>query len=107
MVDPRIYGLSFAPVLIALVVLMFSVAPIPEKLQVPDDFQADFDGRRAQSLTQRLVEAGPEPTPGSDDDAASADAVAARFEQIDTGTVSEQEFTGEFDGDEVDLRNVI
>jgi len=106
-VDPRIYGVSFAPVLVALVVLMFSVAPIPEPLPVPDDFAADFDGRRAQSLAQRIVEEAPARTPGSEGDEAAADAVAARFGQIDTGTVTAQEFEGEFDGDDVDLRNVM
>ena len=107
MVDPRIYRLAFAPALIALVILMFSVESIPEPVQAPETFAADFDGRRAAATARRLVELAPERQPGSEDDAAAADEVADSFSAIEAGKVSEQEFEGEFDGEDVDLRNVL
>ena len=107
MVDPRIYGLSFIPVLLALVVLMFSVEPIPEPAAVPESFASDFDGRRAGAAARRLVQAAPARTPGSSGDADAADAVADRFGEIGTGTVAEQPYEGRFDGDDVELTNVL
>ncbi|HEX6116035.1 MAG TPA: hypothetical protein VFY99_02975 [Solirubrobacterales bacterium] len=107
MVDPRIYRLAFAPALVALVILMFSVESIPEPVQAPETFAADFDGRRAASTARRLVELAPDRQPGSEGDAAAADAVADSFSEVEAGKVSEQEFEGEFDGEDVDLRNVL
>ena len=107
MVDPRIYRLAFAPALVALVILMFSVEPIPEPVQAPETFAADFDGRRAAATTRRIVQLAPEREPGSEGDAAVADMVAQRFSKVEAGKVSEQAFEGDFDGDDVDLRNVL
>ncbi len=67
-------GLAFAPALVALVVLMFSVEPIPEPVQTPETFASDFDGRRAAATAREIVEVAPERTPGSAGDEASADA---------------------------------
>jgi hypothetical protein len=106
-VDPRIYRLAFAPALVALVILMFSVEPIPEPVQAPETFAADFDGRRAAATARRLVQLAPERTPGSEGDAAAADAVANRFAEIEAGKVSEQQYEGSFDGEDVELRNVL
>jgi hypothetical protein len=106
-VDPRIYRLAFAPALVALVILMFSVESIPEPVQAPETFAADFDGRRAAAEARRLVELAPDREPGSEGDAAVADEVADRFSAVEAGKVSEQEFEGEFDGEDVDLRNVL
>lgn len=107
MVDPRIYRIAFAPALVALVILMFSVEAIPEPVQAPETFAADFDGRRAAATTRRMVEAAPTRAPGSEGDEATADAVAARFGAIEAGKVSEQTFEGSFDGEDVELRNVM
>ena len=107
MVDPRIYRIAFAPALVALVILMFSVEAIPEPAQAPETFAADFDGRRAAATTRRLLEAAPERTPGSEGDEATADIVAERFGEIEAGKVSEQTFDGSFDGEEAELRNVL
>lgn len=107
MVDPRIYRIAFAPALVALVILMFSVEAIPEPVQAPETFAADFDGRRAAATTRRLVEEAPTRAPGSEGDDATADAVADRFGQIEAGKVSEQSFDGSFDGEDVELRNVL
>jgi hypothetical protein len=106
-VDPRIYRLAFAPALVALVILMFSVEPIPEPVQAPETFAADFDGRRAAANARRVVELAPERQPGSEGDAATADLVADEFADVGAGKVSEQDFESEFDGEDVDLRNVL
>jgi hypothetical protein len=106
-VDPRIYRLAFAPTLIALVVLMFSVEAVPEPVQAPETFAADFDGRRAAASAREVLGAGPTRTPGSDGDEAAADLVAARFGEIEAGKVDEQTFEGSFDGEDVELRNVL
>jgi MFS family permease len=105
-IDPRIYRVAFAPALVALVVLMFSVEPIPEPLPTPETFASDFDGRRAAATAREIVEVAPERTPGSAGDDAAADLVADRFGAIASGKLSEQEFDGTFDGDDVELRNV-
>lgn len=107
MIDPRIYRVAFAPALVALVVLMFSVEPIPEPAQTPETFASDFDGRRAAATAREIVEIAPERTPGSAGDDASADLVAERFGAIASGKLAEQSLDGDFDGDEVELRNVI
>lgn len=107
MIDPRIYRAAFAPVLVALVVLMFSVEPIPEPVQAPETFAADFDGRRAATTARQIVEEAPVRTPGSDGDHAIADLVAARFGAISAGKLSEQAYEGSFDGEDVELRNVL
>jgi peptidase M28-like protein len=107
MIDPRIYRVAFAPVLAALVVLMFSVEPVPEPVLAPETFASDFDGRRAAATAREIVEVAPERSPGSSGDDASADFVADRFAAIASGKLSEQSFEGSFDGDGVDLRNVI
>jgi hypothetical protein len=106
-IDPRIYRVAFAPALIALVVLMFSVESIPEPVPAPETFASDFDSRRAAATAREIVEVAPERTPGSPGDDASADLVAERFGEIASGNLSEQQFDGFFDGDEVELRNVI
>ena len=107
MVDPRIYRLAFAPALVALVILMFSVEPIPEPVQAPETFARRLRRRRAATTARRLVELAPERRPGSEDDAAAADEVVESFSAIEAGKVSEQEFEGEFEGEDVDLRNVV
>jgi MFS family permease len=107
MVDPRIYRLAFAPALVALVVLMFSVEPIPEPVRAPETFAADFDGRRATTTARRIAEETPGRAPGSDGDAATADEVAERFTSVEAGKVTEAEFDGTFDGEDVELRNVM
>ena len=107
MVDPRIYRLAFAPALVALVILMFSVEPIPEPVRAPETFAADFDGRRATTTARKIAEETPARTPGSEGDAATADEVAERFTRIEAGKVTEAEFDGTFDGEGVELRNVM
>jgi hypothetical protein len=106
-VDPRIYRIAFAPALVALVILMFSVESIPEPVRAPETFAADFDGRRAAAAARQIVELAPDRAPGSEGDAAAADEVSQRFSAVEAGKVTEQRFEGEFDGEDVELRNVM
>ena len=85
---------------------MFSLQETPRALEpaLPPDA---FDGDAAATLARDLAAAYPGATPGSEQDAALADAVVARFETFEAGELSEQRFSGSFDGDEVELRNLI
>jgi hypothetical protein len=108
-IDPRIYRAAFLPVLVALIVLMFSVEPIPDALRGPEGSSiaaSDFDERRASALARQIVEMAPERAPGSRGDDLTADLVEERFAGIGAGKVSEQRFTGSFDGEDVEERNV-
>src|SRR5215218_7363894 len=102
----RTYRAGFAPALAAVIVLLFALTAPPDPLPgvvAP----AEFDDLAAARIARQIVETAPERTPGSDGDAAVADLVEQRFTQVEGGQVSGQQFTGEFDGDQVDLRNVI
>jgi hypothetical protein len=105
-IDFRFYRAGFAPALVAVIVLLFALTAPPDPLPgvvAP----AEFDEVAAARLARQIVNTAPERTPGSEGDAAVADLVEQRFKQAEGGEVSEQTFTGEFDGDAVDLRNVI
>jgi Peptidase family M28 len=106
MIDFRIYRAGFAPALAAVIVLLFALTAPPDPLPgvvAP----AEFDEGAAARIARQIVDTAPERTPDSQGDAAIAQMVEHRFKQVEGGEVSEQTFTGEFDGDEVDLRNVI
>ena len=78
MLDVRIYRTAFVPVLVALVVVAFSLADRPRPIGTtlaPDA----FDGRRALSTLEQLQESFPERRPGSLGDDALAERVAERF----------------------------
>jgi hypothetical protein len=105
-VDFRLYRLAFAPALIAIVALMFSLDGVPASLD-PAVPPGSFEERRAAALARQIVETAPERTPGSDGDAAAAELVAERFEEVRAGTVAEQEVESKYDGDDVVLRNVV
>lgn len=107
MIDPRIYRAAFAPAVIALVVLMFSVTPVPEPVRAPESFAADFDAARATRIATRVVERAPQRQAGSAGDAIAADMVASRFGQIEAGQVAEQRFEEDYEGEAVELRNVV
>jgi hypothetical protein len=80
---------------------------VPEPVQSPETFAAPFEGGRAAASARRIVEQAPVRTPGSEGDSRTAATVAARMAEIRSGKVSEQVFEGSFDGDDVDLRNVL
>jgi hypothetical protein len=105
MLEFRLYRAGLLLALAAAVVLMFSVVsrPAPLRTEVAADA---FDGGGAAALDRRLQTVAPDRKPGSADDNAAADFVAARFEAIQGGSVSEQRFSASFGGDDVRMRNV-
>jgi hypothetical protein len=102
----RIYRAAFAPALAMVVVLLFSLqarpAPLPAVVA-----SAEFDERAAARIDRQIVEAAPSRTPGSEGDSTIADLVAKRFSQVSEGQAAEQRFSHSFEGEEVELRNVI
>ena len=106
MVAFRIYRAGFAPALAAVIALLFALTAPPDPLRsvvAP----AEFDELAAARIGREIVEAAPDRAPGSDGDAEIADMVQRRFEDVEGGEVSEQRFTAQFDGGDLDLRNVI
>jgi hypothetical protein len=102
----RLYRAGFAPALAAIVVLLFALTAPPDPLPsvvAP----AEFDEVGATRLARQIVDTAPDRAPGSEGDAQIADFVAQRFGQVAGGEVSDQRFTGQFEGNGVDLRNVI
>jgi hypothetical protein len=105
MLQPRLYRAGLLLALAAAVVLMFSVVSRPPPLR--SEVAADaFDGVHAAGLDQQLLAIAPSREPGSRGDAAAADFVAQRFRAIQGGSVSEQRFSGGFNGNDVQMRNV-
>lgn len=102
MIDPRIYRAGFLPALVCLVIVMFSVQPLPEPLESPVT-TAGFEPGPAARVARQISAVAPERTPGSPGDAAAADIVAERFGAIEGGELSEQPFVA--GGDE--LRNLV
>jgi hypothetical protein len=100
-ISVRLYREAFAPALVAMVVLLFSLQGRPDPLPSVVA-SAEFDQRAAAKLDREIVTAAPERTPGSDGDAAIAAMVERRFESVREGEVTEQRF-----GDDGGLRNVI
>jgi hypothetical protein len=106
MIDYRLYRAGFAPALAAVVVLLFALTAPPDPLPTAVA-PAEFDGDTATRLARQVVDMAPDRAPGSEGDSHVADFVAQRFGQVDGGEVSDQTFTAEVDGDDVDMRNVI
>ena len=102
----RLYRLGFVPAVLAIVVVMFSLDGIPRAVDTSAPTGA-FEGERAALQARQIVAAAPDRTPGSEGDDAAADLVAKRFKAIPAGAVSEQPVAADYDGDEVELRNVI
>jgi peptidase M28-like protein len=102
----RLYRAAFAPSLVALVLLLFSLqgqpGPLPSVVA-----SAEFDQDAAAKLDRQIVDAAPVRTPGSDGDAVIAAMVEERFASVGEGQVAEQRFDGSFEGDDVQLRNVL
>ena len=106
MIDLRLWRVLLGGVPMTLVIAMFSLQGVPGPLapSLPPDA---FEGTAATSLAKDLAAEAPEPRPGSDDDEALGEAVLARFKEIASMEVSEQRFKGSYDGDDVELRNLI
>jgi hypothetical protein len=105
-IDFRVYRVAFAPALAAVVILLFSLEGIPQPISAPVP-RTSFDGGLAATTARQVATEAPSRAPGSDGDARAADLVAKRFGKVEGGEVSEQRFQGTFEGDEVELRNVI
>lgn len=106
MIDQRLYRVAFAPALVAVIVLLFSLQPVPEPLEAPVSL-GSFDDEGAAATARDIANTAPERTPGSAGDAEVADLVADSFSGIGSAEVSEQSFASSFDGEDVELRNVI
>jgi hypothetical protein len=106
LINPRLYRLAFAPALAALVVLMFSLDGVPPPIAEPVA-AGTYEGDAAAAAAREIVRTAPERPAGSPGDSAIADFVRARFDEVSGGTVSEQEFQAEVDGDDVSVRNVL
>lgn len=105
MIDFRLYRLAFAPTLLAVIAVMFSLEGTPDAIQPAAS--PGLEEERAAVTARQVVELAPDRQPGSSGDNAVADLVAERFADIPAGAVTEQEFDGEFEGEEVSLRNVL
>jgi hypothetical protein len=81
MLDPRIYRAALVPVLLALIVVAFSLEDRPGPLRTTLAADA-FDGPRAARLLERLVREHPDRRPGSVGDAALAGAVARELRAV-------------------------
>jgi len=105
-IDLRLWRAALLPIPIVVLVGMFSLQEVPPPLQqgLPPDA---FDGEAASSLAEELGRSAPDPRPGSDADEQLGELVRARFSAIGGLTLSEQRFEGSFDGDDVELRNLI
>lgn len=106
MIDRRLYRLAFLPALLAAILMLFSLEPVPEPLSAPVSL-GGFDGEAAALTARDIVRDCPDRTPGSEGDATVADLVADRFGELGGADVSEQSFSSSFEGEDVDLRNVI
>src|SRR5436190_3017101 len=106
MVSFRIYRAGFAPALLSIVVLLFALMAPPDPLPAVAA-PAEFDELAAARFDRQITDAAPDRTPGSEGDAAIAQMVEQHFRQVEGGLISEQRFSGQFDGHDVDLRNVI
>ncbi len=106
MIDLRLWRISLLAVPLATVLAMFSLEDVPQPFQpgLPPDA---FDGEAAVELTRELANSAPEPRPGSDADDSLAELVKSRFASIEGATVAEQRFDASFEGEDVELRNLI
>jgi hypothetical protein len=106
MLDPRVLRTALLPAVVAVVVLMFSLQPAPEPLEPPISVP-DFNARDTARATRTILELAPERQPGSAGDDAVAAFVRERLRAIEGGQVSTQRFDSSFEGDSVELENVI
>jgi hypothetical protein len=105
-VDLRLYRLAFAPAVVAVIVLMFSLGGVPAPIAEPVP-AGTYQGDAAAAAARQLMRLAPERPAGSAGDNAAADFVAERFRQVSGAAVSEQQFDAEVDGGDVTARNVL
>jgi hypothetical protein len=105
MLDLRIYRAAFVPVLLALVVVAFSLQTRPRPITTtlpPDAFAAD----RAYRLLDDLVQRYPDRRPGSRGDVALAGEVQRTFQQSDFDVTTRDVRAQTIDGERT-LRTVV
>jgi Peptidase family M28 len=105
MVDLRIYRAAFAAAAIAVLVVMFSLQERPAPLSTPIAPDA-FKGEIAYGDTARLVNLYPDRLPGGTGDESLGSFVEGRFRALGFQT-SRDRFTGERDGEDIHMSNVI
>ena len=105
-INLRLWRVVFATVPLAALIAMFSLRAPPEPLgnPIPPD---SFDAAQTFSLAKQLARSAPAPRPGSRSDRALGELVQARFEALEGAEIAEQRFDARWDGDGVELRNVI
>ena len=101
----RLYRLAFAPALLALVILAFSLEGVPAPAEPPPG-TLEFDPEGAVEATKEVLALGDSRAPGSATDDAAADLVAERFSTVVAGSLAEQRVEATVDGEDVELRNV-
>ena len=106
MFDPRIYRAALLPAVAALVVLMFSLEPVPTALHPPVSIPT-FEGAAAARDARAIAALAPDRRPGSPGDREVAQLVRKRFSRIEGGEVSTQRFPSSFEGADVELQNVV
>jgi len=104
-VDLRLYRLAFLPALLATIATMFSLEGPPEPLE-PAAATATFEGGRALAVARQVASLAPAREAGSEADLEATRIVAEQFDEVRAGTVSEQSFERELDGEQVELSNV-
>jgi hypothetical protein len=105
-VDFRAYRLAWLPVLLAVVILMFSLEGAPDAIE-PAAPPGTFEPERATREARAIVATAPEREPGSEGDELVADLVADRFSEVAAGALSEQRFDADAEGEEASVRNVL
>jgi hypothetical protein len=58
LIDQRLYRVAFAPAVVAIVVLLFSLQPVPEPLSAPLTLDR-FDQTSAELTAEEIVESAP------------------------------------------------
>ena len=105
MVSPSLYRLSLLPVVLAALILLFSVVSRPPAERTEEAPDA-FTGGRAAALANTFAEAAPERVPGTDDADAATEYVTDEMLEIEGGQVSTQKFTAPVEGEDVEMTNV-
>ena len=102
MIEPRIYRVAFAPAVLAVVLVMFSLQSSPRPLEQGLPADVVFEGAAAQTQAQRIVDAAPDRRAGTAGDLRAARVVAQAFRQ--SGFTVEVD---RFERDEDELVNVV
>ncbi len=106
MLDFRLYRLALLGGVLAAIVLMFSVVSRPEPLR-SEISTAGFDGPAAAQIARSVIDIAPQRVPGSADDGRAADYVGRQLAAIEGASVNEHRFKGTYNGDDIELRNVV